>query len=398
MSEPDEREDAAPHRSLVQQRHLTNRGKAVPLELFFDLVFVFAITQVTSLLAADPTWTGLGRGMAVLAALWWAWVGYSWLASAVDPEEGWIRIAFFAAMAAMFVASLATTGVFNNAAVTFSVAYLVVRLLQVVVFLAVSAGDRTFRAAIISMVPSFVAGPAMLVAAAFSGGTARGVLWALALLVDFGGPLLGGSRGWRLQPSHFAERHGLIVIIALGEAIVSVGVGAGDGGVSAQLVIVAVAVIAIAAAMWWAYFDVVAIVAERKLHELEGVPRNRLARDSFSYLHLGIVAGIVLVALGAKKVTLQPTKELSEVISFALGGGAALVLVSLSAIRRRNIGRFNVQRLVAAAASAAIVIPLALEISGLIAMLALVGVLWALVVFEATTLRAARAEIRHTSH
>ena len=379
---------------VTEHRHIDNRGKTVPLELFFDLVFVFAVTQVTSLLATDLTWKGLVRGLAVLVVLWWGWVGYSWLGSAIDPEEGWLRAAFFAAMAASFVVALATDEAFGAAAATFAIAYFGVRVLQVLVFLVVSAGEADFRRSITLMAPSFVAGPALLVIAAFVHGTPRGALWIAALVVDLGGALVGGaSSGWRLSPSHFAERHGLIVIIALGEAIVSVGVGAESGvGVSGLGVVVAVTVIAIAAAFWWGYFDVLAIVAERRLHELTGVDRNRLARDSFSYMHFPLVAGIVLVALAAKKAAAAPTKPLPNVAAVALGTGAALYFVALSLLRWRNLGRPNVQRLVAAAAILALAIPLGRSVSALAGLLATAAVCWCVITYEAVT----RADLRHT--
>jgi low temperature requirement protein LtrA len=383
-------------RTVNDHRHTGNRGKAVPLELFFDLVFVFAITQVSTLMAADPTWSGVVRGLAVLAVLWWAWVGYSWLASATDPEEGWVRLAFFAVMAAMFVVALATDEAFGASAVTFAVAYLVVRFLHLGVFLVLARTEPAFRRAVLTLAPSFVVAPLLLLAGAVLSGPARAVCWVAALVVDYAGPLLGGSRGWRINPSHFAERHGLIVIIALGEAIFAVGVAAEPGtGVSASLVAVAVVVVAIGGAWWWAYFDVVAIAAERKLHELDGADRNRMARDSYSYLHLFLVAGVVLVALGAKKTAADPTAVLKAVPAAALGGGAALYLATLSLLRWRNYGRPNVQRLVAAALAPVVVVPLARQWSGLAALVGLAVLAWAVVTFEAIRLADARHALRH---
>jgi low temperature requirement protein LtrA len=377
------------------ERHVPhNRGKAVPLELFFDLVFVFALTQVTTLMANDATWTGLGRGIAVLALLWWAWVGYSWVGSAIDPEEGWLRIAFFGAMAAMFVVALATADAFGASAPTFAIAYFCVRLMQITMFLIVSKGHPAFRRSIWSMAPSFVVGPSLLIVASFADGPRRGALLVVALVIDYGGALLGGAEGWRLSPSHFAERHGLIIIVALGEAIVSVGFGVTDGhGVSAQLVVVALLVVAVAAALWWMYFDVVAIVAERRLNELTGVARNRLARDSFSYLHLPLVTGIVLVALASKFVAANPDEVLSNVTAVSLGGGAATYVVTLSALRRRNIGKFNVQRLVTGAALLVDITIIRL-VPGVVALASVTVICWTLVSYEATSRAELRREIR----
>src|SRR5919201_353833 len=253
-----------------------------PLELFFDLVFVYAITQVTTLWAATPTWAGLGRGMLVLAALWWTWVAYSWLTTTVDAEAGATRAAMLAAMAAMLVASLAVPGAFGRDALAFGLAYTAVRLLHILVY-ALATDDVD-----------------VVAAAAFHGG-ARVLLWCTALALDYGGVWVRGVSGWTLSPAHFAERHGDIVIIALGESIAAVGVGATGQRVDVSLAIAATLGLAIAAALWWAYFDVVARVAARRLRRLRGEARIRMARDSYTFLHLPLVTGIVLIALGVKK-------------------------------------------------------------------------------------------------
>jgi low temperature requirement protein LtrA len=384
------------HRRPATHVHHVNRGKAVPLELFFDLVFVFAFTQVTQFMSDDPTWTGLGRGLVLLALLWWAWVGYSWLASAVDPEEGGYRISFFVAMAAMFVAALATDEALGAAAVTFAAAYAVVRLIHAGVFVVVSWHDAPFRRAVMTLVPGFLIAPSLLLVGAFVDGPIRALVWGLALVVDLGGPMLGGSRGWQINPSHFAERHGLIVIIALGEAIVSVGVGASDAaGVSGDIVVVAVTAIAIASLFWWAYFDVVAIVAERKLHEAQGVVRNRMARDSYSYLHYFLLAGVVLVALGAKKTAADAWKPLSTEVSVAMGVGAASYFFTLSALRWRNVGAPNWRRLGAAVVLVIAVPIVAHQASGGAALIAIALIGWAVIAWEAITLAEMRHDIRH---
>lgn len=375
--------------------HRANRGKAVTLELFFDLVFVFAFTQVTALLAKDLTWIGLGRGLAVLALLWWAWVGYSWLASAVDPEEGWIRLAFFAAMGMMFVVALATSDPFGESATVFAGAYLGVRVTHAVVFFIVARDDPKFRRAVGTLLPGFVLSPLLLVVAAVSHGPARGLLWVLAFALDFGGPFLGGTKGWRLNPSHFAERHGLIVIIALGETIVSVGAGASAVGVPFRLAAAGVLVVLITAVFWWLYFDIIAIAAERKLHELTGQARNALARDSYSYLHLLLVAGVVLVALGCKKTAADPTKTLATIPAFALAIGAALYLLTLSTLRRRNYGSFNLARLIAAPVVAGTTWLAGRHASGTAGLAALFFLTAALVLYESLRNAEARHAIRH---
>jgi low temperature requirement protein LtrA len=370
--------------------------QVTPLELFFDLVFVLAITQCTSLMAADPRWEGLARGVLVLGILWWAWVGYSWLTSVIDPEEGVVRLAMFGSMAALLVVALAVPEVFGDTGLTFAVAYAVVRVGWLVLFFLASHDEPALRHSIwIGLVPSTAVGVALLVAASFLDGTAQLVLWLVALSIDMLGPYLFGSEGWKLEPHHFAERHGLIFIIALGEAIVAVGVGA-DGELDGGVILAAVLGIALAATMWWAYFDVVALVAGGRLAEQPvGRPQNEMARDSYSFLHFPMVAGVVLIALGMKTTIAHTSDPLSTETAFALVGGLAIYLLAHIAFRWRNVRSVNKPRLVVAALLLAF-IPLA-DRPDSIATLALVAlVMVALITYEATRYAEARDRIRHT--
>ena len=339
-----------PHRLTAVLRE---EERVTPLELFFDLVFVLALTQCTALMADDPTWEGLAKGLLVLGVLWWAWVGYAWLTSVVDPEEGAVRLAMFAAMAGVARRRAVRAGARSATRRCCSRApTAIVRVAQIALFVLASRDDP--RAAPLGLRASRSAprsASALLVAASFADGALQGALWALALALDMGGPLLFGVEGWKLVPGHFAERHGLIVIIALGESIVAIGVGA-EAGVDAGVVVAAVLGIAVAAALWWLYFDVVALVAERRLaNAAPGRERNAIARDSFSYLHLPMVAGIVLLALGLKKTLEHVDEPLKLVPAVALLGGTALYLLAHVAFRWRNVHRFSWQRLVGAVAA-----------------------------------------------
>src|SRR5215210_3623257 len=293
---------------------LRQTERVTPLELFFDLVFVLAITQCTALMAADPTWSGLAKGLAVLALLWWAWAGYAWLTSVVDPEEGAVRLVMFAAMAALLVVALCVPGAFDDTAFLFACAYGAVRAAHIALFLLASRDDSALRSSVVAGLGGSTAlGVGLVGAASLTDGVFQAALWSAALLLDFGGPYLFGAEGWRLVPVHFVERHALIFIIALGESIVAIGVGA-KGSVDAGVVVAAILGIAVAAALWWLYFDVVAIVAERRLaRAATGREQNELARDSYSYLHLPMVAGVVLLALGLKKTLLGVEESLALV-------------------------------------------------------------------------------------
>jgi low temperature requirement protein LtrA len=368
--------------------------RVTPLELFFDLVFVLAITQCTALMADDPTWAGLARGLLVLGVLWWSWVGYAWLTSVLDPEEGGVRLVMFVAMAALLVVALCVPGAFGDDALLFACAYGVVRFSQIGLFLIASRDNPALRQSVLGLAGGTAVGVGLIVAASALDGWTQGLVWALALALDMAEPFFFGSEGWSLEhPGHFAERHGLILIIALGESIVAIGVGAGVA-VDAGVVAAATLGIAGAAALWWLYFDVVALVAERSLAGLPaGRERNERGRDSYSYLHFPMVAGIVLLALGLKKTVADVEHELGTVVVSAMLGGAAIYLLAHVAFRLRNIGTLNRQRLVCAVALVAL-IPLLARIPALVALAILTGTLCGLVALEAVRFAEARAQVR----
>jgi low temperature requirement protein LtrA len=378
-------------------RAVLREGERVtPLELFFDLVFVLALTQCTTLIAHEPTWLGVARGMLVLAVLWWAWGGYAWLTSVVDPEEGAVRLAIFAAMAALLVSALCVPGAFGRDALLFACAYGVVRAAHIALFVLASREDPELRHSVQGLAASTALGVAILLGAAFTGGALQVALWVLAVVLDTGGPYLFGADGWKLMPGHFAERHGAIVIIALGESIVALGVGAHER-LDLGVVTAAVLGVLVAAALWWLYFDVVALAAQRRLSRTAaGRERNELARDAYSYLHLPMVAGIALIAVGLKETLEHVEHPLALVPAAALLGGAAVYLLAHVGFRLRNMRSLNRRRLLCALLLLAL-LPAALAVKppALVTLAMLAGVLTALIAYEALRFAEARERIRH---
>jgi low temperature requirement protein LtrA len=355
--------------------------RVTPLELFFDLVFVLAITQCTALMSHHPTWSGLAQGLLVLGVLWWAWVGYAWLTSVIDPEAGAVRLVLFAAMAALLIAALCVPHAFGSLGLAFALALGFFRVAHIALFMLASPDDDALRHSVLGLAASTAVAVVLLAAASLFDGLAQGTLWLLALLLDMGLPYFFGTDGWKLVPGHFAERHGLIVIIALGESIVAIGVGAA-GALDFGIGTVAVLGVALAAAMWWIYFDVVALISARRLGDAEpGRVQNALARDSYSYIHLALVAGIVLVAFGLKTSIAHTGDHLHAVPAFALLGGVACYLLGLVAFRYRHVQTINRQRLVLAIVLL-ILVPVAVAMPAVIS-LALVDVLiWTMVIYE----------------
>jgi low temperature requirement protein LtrA len=368
--------------------------RVTPLELFFDLVFVLAITQCTTLMSHHRTWTGLAEGLLVLGVLWWSWVGYAWLTSVIDPEEDAVRLSIFVAMAGLLIVSLCVPHAFGDLALTFAVAYGVVRAAHIALFRLASRDDPDLRRSVTGLAVSTAIGVAILVAASLFDGFAQGALWALAIGLDMAGPYVFGSEGWKLVPGHFAERHGLIIIIALGESIVAIGVGA-KTSLTAGVATAAVLGIALAAALWWIYFDVVAIVSSRRLAQAkEGRERNEMARDSYSYLHLPMVAGIVLFSLGVKTTLGHGSEHLETIPAVGLCGGTALYFLAHVAFRLRNVRTLNRGRLVVALVLIAL-IPVATEVPALAALAAVALLTCALMAYEFVHFHEARERLRH---
>lgn len=377
----------------MDDRHAEGGQRVTPLELFFDLVVVFAITQVTEFLSNDPTWAGLLRGLLLLGALWWAWAAYAWLTNTLDPEEGGVRLAVFGAIAAMLVVALAAPNAFGTDGVTFGVAYFIVRTLHLVLYAIAGRGDRDLLRAVVRIVPTATLGPGLLVAAGFFDGSRQLAVWGVALAIDYLGVLAGHMRGWRVSPEHFVERHGLIVIIALGESIVAIGVGAAGLPLDAGLIVGALLGIAVVAALWWSYFDWVAFVAQARLAEATGVARAALARDAYSYLHLPMVAGIVLFALGLKTTLADVDGTLPTIPALGLCGGVALYLLAHVGLRLRIGGGLGHGRPVATILLLAL-LPVAREVRALTALGLVAAVCAALIAYEALRYREARAWIR----
>jgi low temperature requirement protein LtrA len=377
----------------VSPETVEREQRVSPLELFFDLVFVFAFTQVTTVLSNDPTWSGLGHGLLLLAALWWAWAAYAWLTNAFDPNDGLVGGTIMVASGAMFVAALAVPEAFGSHGVVFGLAFFVVALMQVSLYALSARGDPDLLQAILRVAPSSIAGATLIAVAGFVHGGLKPLLWAIALVVALLLPLAVRPRGWRLHPAHFVERHGLIVIIAIGESLAAIGLGARSGGLDGGVVVAGVLGFAVAASFWLAYFDFFTIRVQQLLAERSGVQQIAFARDVYTYLHLPMVVGIVLFAFAMKETLAHVGDELSIIPALGLCGGPALYLLGYVGLRFRVSGSIRGGRFIAAIACAALV-PAAMAMPAIVT-LALVTAVWvALHAYELIWWRAARAETR----
>jgi len=372
----DERHEAPPAPPESERR-------TAPIELLWDLVFVFAVTRVTTLLAADLSWTGFGRSMLVLALVWWAWSAFAWATDAEDPDSTGFRLALMLGACLIFVAGLALPQAFGSEGLLFAVSYASVRFMHLGLYVVASRRGKASMAAIAGFSVTVAIGMVLLLAGAFAHGSLRIALWVLAAAIDYMGPALltrDRLRGLqRVTVVHFAERYGLFIIICLGESIAEIGVGASQHALSAATVAAAVLGVLAAGGFWWVYFDRTAGLAESRLRASEDPVLA--ASDAYSYLHLLLVAGIIVFAAGIEYTLGHVEQPLPQAPRLALFGGASAYLAGHVAFRLRITGTLDVAQLIVAAALLILFVA-----SGSIAGWAVVGLLacavWVLVGWE----------------
>jgi len=332
------------------------------LELFYDLVFVFAITQVSHLLLEDVTWTHAGQATLVLLVVWWSWNYTTWVTNELDPDSIAVRLLLLGLMLASLLMAIAIPDAFGDKALLFAGAYVVIQVGRhlFLTFVAAEPGtNERIRAG--RILTWFIAAGVLWIAGALVDGSARTVIWLAALAVDYAAPLVtywvpGTARltpdAWVVGSEHFAERFQLFIIIALGETIVVTGATTSQHELTTATIVAFSLAFLSTAALWWLYFNLVAAIAERRL--AEAVNRTVLARDAYTYLHVVIVAGILLTAVGDELVIAHPTEELPDGELLAVVAGPALYLFSLVLLRLRMFGTITGRRLAGAIACLAI--------------------------------------------
>ena len=308
-------------------------------ELFFDLVFVFAFTQVTTLLAALPTPSGYLHALIVLAMVWWAWASFAWLTNAREADSTVMRLMLLAGMAGMLVVGLAVPTAFGTGALLVALGIAVTRVIWFAAYRHASKGDAGYSAAVRRLGVGTVVIPILLIIGALAGAPYQVWIWTIAVAFDFAAPILARPQGWKVDPQHFSERYGLIIIIALGEAVVAIGLAtAGYKEQTPAWFAVAGSIVGllIAALMWTLYFSHLAEAGELALHATEGITRTLIARDAYTYAHLIPVAGVVMTALGAKEIMIGPGEAVLPVVLLSLCLGAATYVVGCAVIAWRT--------------------------------------------------------------
>ncbi len=390
---------------MRQVRVSDESHRVTTFELFFDLVFVFAFTQVTAFMAHEHTGFGVLQGMIILGILWWSWVCYSWLANQTHVDEGIVRLGMSVAMMAMFIAALAIPEAFHdmegglNGPLVFALGYFVVRLVHIGLYLIAAGDDVPLRRQVIKTSSAMFTGSALIITGALVGGPSQTWFWLAGLAADITLTYLTSAGGnWRVHSAaHWAERYGLVVILALGESIIAIGVGASERPVSTLMILGAVFGVGLSICLWWLYFDVMAIAAEHVLARLRGRARAALAVDAYTYLHLPLIAGVVLSALGVEDALahVEEPSGYGWLGASALLGGTALYLLAHAAFWRRVGGYWKTWRLSTAAVLLAL-IPAASGFAPLAALGLVFGLCALLVVVETTVYAEKRAEIRRS--
>jgi low temperature requirement protein LtrA len=383
--------------SLRRQAGVEQRTTS--LELFYDLVFVFAVTQVSHLLLRHLTWEGAGQAALVLLVVWWSWNYTTWVTNELDPESILVRALLIALMLTTLLMAIAIPQAFGDEALLFAVSYVVIQVGRHLFLTFVAADPGTVeRLRAGRILAWFVAAGVLWIAGGIADGAARTALWLAALALDYGAPLVtywvpGRERVdpalWEVGTSHFAERFQLFIIIALGETIAITGATTSELELTTATVTAFALAFLSTAALWWLYFSLVAAIAERRLAMAEN--RTLLARDAYTYLHVVIVAGILLAAVGDEIVIAHPTSELSNAELTVVVWGPALYLLAHVALRLRMTGTVPGRRLTGAVACLAVaavgLVTPALVVAGL-----LVAVL--VVVIAADTIAAAKRRRR----
>lgn len=302
------------------------------VELFFDLVFVFAITQLTTLLAQDPTILGLVRAVLIFGNVWWMYGGYAWLTNAVAPREPGLKFLILVGMAGFLIVALAIPHAFGASGVAFGVGYLVVTLVHTGMFLRTS--EESALRALARLGPFNAITAVLLILAGFTDGAARWALWSASFVLHWITPYFIPVSGFSIRAAHFVERHGLIVLIALGESVVALGMGLTGRDLHPGFILTSVLGLSVAAALWWMYFDGEDERAERALRGADRIRSPWLALYAFGYTFLAILGGIIVLAAGVKLAFVRSAQPAVVPAAWFLAGGVATYVIGLAWFRR----------------------------------------------------------------
>jgi low temperature requirement protein LtrA len=344
------------YNATVAQRPITTTEdqSATFIELFFDLVFVYAVTQTVSLLHEDLSWAGLWHAVVVFWLVWWAWTQYTWALNSADTTHPAVDALMLVATAIAFLMAVTIPDAFGDAGGWFAATYIAVRVVGLGLYGRVAWDDVAKRSAVRRFAVLSLGGLAAVAAGGVVGGEARAWWWAAAVLLDVAAAAgAGAAEGWDIRPEHFGERHGLFVIIALGESLIVAASGLTGAERTAQTVAVAILAVAATGGLWWSYFVSAKPALDHALVQRSGVDRSTLARDVYSIWHFPLVFGVVLLAVAIEEAVTHPHQALPVGGSLALAGGVVLFVGSAAAALRQSGYSLSGRRLMILAVVAA---------------------------------------------
>lgn len=331
-----------------KQHILADADQAVSFaELFFDLVFVFCVTQVVHLLHGSFDWLHIGRAILVFWLIWWAWTQFTWALNAADTEHSWVQQGTLLATAFAFFMAVAVPQAFSGGAWWFAITYVAVRSIGLLVYLWVAWSNASMRAAVKTFGAISIAGLIAVLIGGLAGGIAQYWFWGLAIFLDVLAATIGAnSEGWNLHPRHFAERHGLFVIIALGETLIVAASAVAEESWDQSLLLISALAVCITSALWWLYFYRIKDRLEHAMARQTGAAQSSMARDMFSLFHFPLICGLIVYAYAIEEAMMHPATPLTFEGRLAFGTGIFLFSMSIVLAYWRGTKKFLVPRAV----------------------------------------------------
>lgn len=347
------------------------------VELFFDLVFVFSVTQVVGLLHSGLDWLVVGQAILVFWLVWWAWTQFTWALNAADTTHPLVEVGTLLATAVAFFMAVALPGAFQDRAIWFAVTYVLVRVIGLTLYAWVASENPTQRTAVRTFALVSVGGLGAVLLGSIVGGSLQYWFWGGAILLDVFAAAVGGQlEGWNLHPDHFGERHGLFVIIALGETLIVAAGRVTDASWTGNLIAVAILAVAITCGLWWSYFPRAKPVLDQAVDSIRGAEQTRLARDVYSLIHFPMLCGIIAYAVAVEETAAHPGEPLLLEARIALAVGLVLFVGGMAVAIRRATGRLLLPRVIITVGTAVVVVALS-EVSGLLTLaIAFIGIVF----------------------
>jgi low temperature requirement protein LtrA len=330
------------------------------VELFFDLVFVFSVTQTVRLLHHDLDWTHVGQSVLVFWMVWWAWTQFTWSLNAADTTNRWVELGALSATGVAFFMAVSLPDAFEDRALWFAIPYGLVRVIGLGLYIWVASADPEQRAAVQKFSAVSLGGLIAVLLGAVVGGSAQYWLWGLAIALDVIAAAIGGrEEGWNLHPEHFSERHGLFVIIALGETLIITAGGVTGAELTGELIAIGVLAVGITCGLWWSYFTRSKLALDHALESCRGSIQSMMARDVYSLMHFPMIFGVIAYAVAIEEVVAHPNATLPIEGRIALAAGLALFVGGMAPAMWRATKRLLLPRMALIALTAILIIAIA---------------------------------------